>query len=171
MWWWSRRLLSWSKSDIAEWRTTWRGWRAMPRSTITFHNPYNDVGGILILVVCSNLYPPGITFWNVRFSLSADYLSECRTYIKRTYSWFNMWCRLIVCCGFSVPTYFWITSLADNQPQTCVLDGLAGTGKFTVAGAVAEEAHKHSWLGASFFSRSEGDRKSAKLLLGTLVIV
>lgn len=57
----------------------------MPRSTITFHNPYNDVGGILILVVCSNLYPPGITHGNVRFSLSTDYLSECRAYIKRTY--------------------------------------------------------------------------------------
>ena len=50
----------------------------MPRrSTITFHSPYNDVGGILILVVCSNLYPPGITNGNVRFSLSTDYLSEC----------------------------------------------------------------------------------------------
>ena len=52
------------------------------------------VGGILILVVCSNLYPPGITHWNVRFSLSTDYLSECRAYFKRAYPWFNMWCRL-----------------------------------------------------------------------------
>ena len=54
----------------------------MPQLTITFHSPYNDVGGILILVVCSSLYPPGITHGNVRFSLSTDYYQSVERTLK-----------------------------------------------------------------------------------------
>ena len=50
-----------------------------------------------------------------------------------------------------------------------MLDGLAGIGKSTVARTVAEEADSGRSLGASFFfSRSEDDRKSAKLLFSTI---
>ena len=50
-----------------------------------------------------------------------------------------------------------------------MLDGLAGIGKSTVAKTVAQEAHRRGWLGASFlFSRSEDDRKSAKLFFSTI---
>ena len=49
------------------------------------------------------------------------------------------------------------------------LDGLAGIGKSTVARTVAQEMHRRGLLGASFFfSRSEDERKSAKLFFGTI---
>ena len=50
-----------------------------------------------------------------------------------------------------------------------MLDGLAGIGKSTIARTVAQEADKNGSLGASFlFSRSEDDRKSAKLFFSTI---
>ena len=49
------------------------------------------------------------------------------------------------------------------------MEGLAGIGKSTIARTVVKEAHKHGWLDASiFFSRSEDDRKSAKLFFGSV---
>ena len=64
--------------------------------------------------------------------------------------------------------YSWYEG-SDGQTQIYVLEGLAGIGKSTVARTVAEEAHERGWLGASFFfSRSEDDRKSAKLFFGTV---
>ena len=50
-----------------------------------------------------------------------------------------------------------------------MLDGLAGIGKSTVARTVAQEADSGRSLGASFlFSRSEDDRKTAKLFFSTI---
>ena len=64
--------------------------------------------------------------------------------------------------------YSWYEG-SDGQTQIYVLEGLAGIGKSTVARTVAKEAHERDWLGASFFfSRSEDDRKSAKLFFGTI---
>ena len=57
----------------------------------------------------------------------------------------------------------------SSECQIYALDGLAGIGKSTVARTVAQEAYRRGWLGASFlFSRSEDDRKSAKLFFGTI---
>lgn len=65
--------------------------------------------------------------------------------------------------------YSWMGSTDENEPQIYTLDGLAGIGKSTVARTVAEQAHKLGWLGASFFfSRSDYERKSAKLFFGTV---
>ena len=62
--------------------------------------------------------------------------------------------------------YSWIV---DDQTQIYVLDGLAGIGKSTVAKTVAKYARERGWLGASFlFSKTEDDRKSAKLFFGTV---
>ena len=62
--------------------------------------------------------------------------------------------------------YSWHES---SESQICVLDGLAGIGKSTIAKTVAQETHKRGLLGASFFfSRGEDDRKSAKLFFGTI---
>ena len=64
--------------------------------------------------------------------------------------------------------YSWYES-SDGETQIYVLEGLAGIGKSTIARTVAKEAHKEGWLGASFFfSRSEDDRKSAKLFFGSV---
>ena len=64
--------------------------------------------------------------------------------------------------------YSWYES---SESQIYCLDGLAGIGKSTVARTVAQETHKHGLLGASFFfSRSEDDRKSAKLFFGTIAL-
>ena len=50
-----------------------------------------------------------------------------------------------------------------------MLDGLAGIGKSTVARTVAQEADSGRSLGANFlFSRSEDDRKTAKLFFSTI---
>ena len=62
--------------------------------------------------------------------------------------------------------YSWYES---SESQIYCLDGLAGIGKSTVARTVAQETHNRGLLGASFFfSRSEDDRKSAKLFFGTV---
>ena len=62
--------------------------------------------------------------------------------------------------------YSWYES---SGSQIYCLDGLAGIGKSTVVRTVAQETHNRGWLGASFFfSRSEDDRKSAKLFFGTI---
>ena len=62
--------------------------------------------------------------------------------------------------------YSWCES---PECQIYALDGLAGIGKSTVAKTVAQELRRRRWLGASFlFSRSEDDRKSAKLFFGTI---
>ena len=62
--------------------------------------------------------------------------------------------------------YSWYESA---ECQIYALDGLAGIGKSTVARTVAQEAHRRGWLGASFlFSRSENDRRSAKLFFSTI---
>ena len=62
--------------------------------------------------------------------------------------------------------YSWYES---SECQIYALDGLAGIGKSTVARTVAQEAHRRGWLGASFlFSKSEDERKSAKLFFGTI---
>ena len=62
--------------------------------------------------------------------------------------------------------YSWHES---SESQIYTLEGLAGIGKSTVARTVAQEMHRRGLLGASFFfSRSEDDRKSAKLLFGTI---
>ena len=62
--------------------------------------------------------------------------------------------------------YSWHES---SETQIYVLDGLAGIGKSTVARTVAQEMYRRGLLGASFlFSRSEDDRKSAKLFFGTI---
>ena len=62
--------------------------------------------------------------------------------------------------------YTWYES---SDCQIYALDGLVGIGKSTVAKTVAQEAHGRGWLGASFlFSRSEDDRKSAKLFFSTI---
>ena len=65
--------------------------------------------------------------------------------------------------------YSWYKRPHDLQSQIYVLNGLAGIGKSTIARTVAQEADKRGLLGASFmFSRSEDDRKSAKLFFGTI---
>ena len=65
--------------------------------------------------------------------------------------------------------YSWCRSSHGGLSQIYVLDGLAGIGKSTVARTVAKEADSSRSLGASFFfSRSEDDRKSAKLLFSTI---
>ena len=62
--------------------------------------------------------------------------------------------------------YSWYES---SESQIYALDGLAGIGKSTVARTVAREMHRRGLLGASFFfSRSEDERKSAKLFFGTI---
>ena len=62
--------------------------------------------------------------------------------------------------------YSWYES---SKSQIYALDGLAGIGKSTVARTVAQEAHGRGWLGASFlFSKSEDDRKTAKLFFSTI---
>ena len=62
--------------------------------------------------------------------------------------------------------YSWYES---SESQIYCLDGLAGIGKSTVMRTVAQEMHNRGWLSVSFFfSRSEDDRKSAKLFFGTI---
>ena len=62
--------------------------------------------------------------------------------------------------------YSWYES---PESQIYCLDGLAGIGKSTVPRTVAQETHNRGSLGASFFfSKSEDDRKSAKLFFGTI---
>ena len=64
--------------------------------------------------------------------------------------------------------YSWCES-SGGGTQIYVLEGLAGIGKSTIARTVAKETHKRGWLGASFFfSRSEDERKSAKLFFGSV---
>ena len=63
--------------------------------------------------------------------------------------------------------YSWYES---SESQIYCLDGLAGIGKSTVARTVAQETYNRGLLGASFFfSRSEDNRKSAKLFFATIV--
>ena len=57
-----------------------------------------------------------------------------------------------------------------SESQIYCLDGLAGIGKSAVARTVAQETYNRGLLGASFFfSRSEDNRKSAKLFFATIV--
>jgi hypothetical protein len=69
--------------------------------------------------------------------------------------------------------YSWIESHNSRDkgsaPRIFWLDGLAGTGKSTIAQSVAEHCAKKGWLGASFFfSREDSSRNSLKLVFTTL---
>ena len=62
----------------------------------------------------------------------------------------------------------WITTASD-KPEICVLSGLAGIGKSTVAQTIAERADNLHLLGASFFfSRDESDRRNARKFYTTI---
>lgn len=63
----------------------------------------------------------------------------------------------------------WMTSTAPNQPSIYVLDGIAGIGKSTVAQTIAQHCAELGYLGASFFfSKTEGDCKTARLFFSTI---
>lgn len=61
----------------------------------------------------------------------------------------------------------WITGNATKS--IFWLNGMAGTGKSTIARSVAEELAQRNQLGASFsFKRGEGDHQSCKYLFTTM---
>lgn len=63
-----------------------------------------------------------------------------------------------------------ITEWVDGSDKRCIfwLNGIAGTGKSTVARTIAREYHNRGYLGASFFfSRGGGDLSRADRLLTT----
>jgi len=63
----------------------------------------------------------------------------------------------------------WVTDF--NKPPVYWLNGLAGTGKSTIAKTVAERAFADGWLGASFFcSRDYSDRSDLRLVFPTLAV-
>lgn len=63
----------------------------------------------------------------------------------------------------------WITSTDTTKPSIYVLDGIAGIGKSTVAQTIAERCAQLGYLGASFFfSKTENERKTARLFFSTL---
>lgn len=65
--------------------------------------------------------------------------------------------------------YDWIDNTDPKQPRIFWLNGLAGTGKSTVAQSVAEYCHKRKLLGASFFfSRDETDCSNSLLVFSTI---
>lgn len=64
-----------------------------------------------------------------------------------------------------------IYNWADGQDERCIfwLNGLAGTGKSTIARTVARKYYKQKRLGASFFfSRGGGDISHAEKFVGTI---
>jgi hypothetical protein len=67
--------------------------------------------------------------------------------------------------------YSWIKSYKNNRasPRIFWLDGLAGSGKSTIAQSVAEYCARKGWLGASFFfSREDSSRSSLRLVFTTI---
>jgi hypothetical protein len=67
--------------------------------------------------------------------------------------------------------YSWVESHKNTSdaPRIFWLDGLAGTGKSTIAQSVAEHCAKKGCLGASFFfSREDSSRSSLKLVFTTI---
>src|SRR4051794_24099533 len=61
----------------------------------------------------------------------------------------------------------WMKS--EDSPWMFVLQGLAGTGKSTIAHTVCKMAEKHGWLGASFFfSRNEASSSNPFLVFPTI---
>ena len=58
-----------------------------------------------------------------------------------------------------------------NRPSVYWLNGLAGTGKTTIAQTIAERIFADGWLGASFFcSRDFSDRSNLRLIFPTLAV-
>jgi hypothetical protein len=63
----------------------------------------------------------------------------------------------------------WIQSDESNFPHIFWLNGLAGTGKSTIAQTVAERAFREGILGASFFcSRNTADQSNASLVFPSI---
>ena len=57
----------------------------------------------------------------------------------------------------------------SEQPEIYWLNGLAGTGKTTIAYTVAERCHEEGILGASFFcSRSDSDCNNPSMIFTTI---
>ena len=58
-----------------------------------------------------------------------------------------------------------------SASSVCWLNGLAGTGKSTIAQTIAETLFTDGWLGASFFcSRDFEDRSNLRLIFPTLAV-
>ncbi|KAG6810506.1 hypothetical protein H0H92_011557 [Tricholoma furcatifolium] len=65
--------------------------------------------------------------------------------------------------------YDWIDTTDLSEPRIFWLNGLAGTGKTTIAHTVAERCHSQNFLGASFFfSRDVTDRSNSQLVFTTI---
>ncbi|KAG6835593.1 hypothetical protein H0H93_016700 [Arthromyces matolae] len=63
----------------------------------------------------------------------------------------------------------WLDSKDYDEPRIFWLNGLAGTGKTTIAHTVAERCHHQRRLGASFFfSRDVTDRSNSHLVFSTI---
>src|ERR1700692_3102504 len=63
----------------------------------------------------------------------------------------------------------WVTNAHKNAPWMFVLQGLAGTGKSTIASSVCETLEGRKQLGASFFfSRSEASTADPFLVFTTI---
>jgi hypothetical protein len=63
----------------------------------------------------------------------------------------------------------WITDDDKDAPWMFVLQGLAGTGKSTIAHSVCKQVERHGWLGASFFfSRNEASCSNPFLVFTTI---
>ena len=66
-----------------------------------------------------------------------------------------------------------IRAWADGQDERCIfwLNGLAGTGKSTIARTIAREYYTQERLGASFFfSRDDGDTNHASKFFTTIAV-
>lgn len=65
-----------------------------------------------------------------------------------------------------------ITSWVESRDGKCIfwLNGMAGTGKSTIAQTVARKLNRKGGLGASFFfKRGEADRANARYLISTII--
>jgi hypothetical protein len=62
----------------------------------------------------------------------------------------------------------WAEGRQDRHECICWLNGMAGTGKSTIARTAAREFHRRNWLGASFFFRSKGDLSNALKFFSTI---